>query len=188
MIFASAFSCAACSAKRSFAEEGSACRSVERIISEEEVLAFMKAWGEGIVNIGKIYLQKKDYRQAALEHLKKFYDYEDGAVLFKPTMAAEKQFRTDLQSALSYFIAGDENYPEDHGFALKPWSSVRWENCGIKIIGNIALAMGNYYFKLLSEGDEVKVEYSFVFIKKDDCRLKILLHDSHLPYKPETKH
>jgi len=65
---------------------------------------------------------------------------------------------------------------------------VRWENIGVKIIGNVALAMGNYYFTPANGGDEVKVEYSFAYTKDKDGNLKIILHDSHIPYKPEETH
>jgi hypothetical protein len=79
-------------------------------------------------------------------------------------------------------------YPEDHGFAIKPWTAIRWESAGVKISGNMAVAMGNYYFTPANNGDEVKVEYSFAYIKDVDGKLRIVLHDSHLPYKPTEKH
>ena len=156
-------------------------------ITEQEVLDAQKAWGEGIVKIGKVYLEEGDYKSAALNHINEFYTYDQGTVLFKPTLTSQKQFRTDLEGALSYFVAGNENYPEDHGFAIKPWSAVRWENVGTKIIGNMAVAMGNYYFTPETGGGDVKVEYSFAYSKNEDGKLKIILHDSHLPYKPVEK-
>jgi hypothetical protein len=99
-----------------------------------------------------------------------------------------QQFRTGFQGALSYFTGGDKNYPEDHGFAIKPWSNVRFENAGIKIIGNMAVAMGNYYFTPAEGGDIVKAEYSFAYTKDKEGILKIILHDSHIPYTPGEKH
>ena len=154
------------------------------VFTEQEVLNAQKAWGEGIVKIGKVYTEDGDYEQAATEHINEFYNYQEGTVLFKPTLAAEKQFRTDFEGALSYFVGGNENYAEDKGFAIKPWSSVRWENVGTKIIGNMAVAMGNYYFTPAEGGDPVKVEYSFAYTKNEDGELKIILHGSHIPYKP----
>ena len=109
---------------------------------------------------------------------------QDGSVLFKPTLASEKQFRPDFEGALSYFVGGNTNYPEDHGFAIKPWSQVRWESVGTKIIGNMAVAMGNYFFTPTEGGEDVKVEYSFSYTKNDKGELKIILHGSHLPYSP----
>ena len=154
------------------------------VISKSEVLAAQKAWGEGIVKIGRVYLEQGEYKTAAKEHINNFYNYQEGSVLFKPTLASEKQFRMTFEGALSYFVAGDENYPEDHGFAIKPWGQVRWENMETKIMGNIAMAMGNYYFTPARIREEVKVEYSFGYTKNQAGKLKIILHDSHLPYTP----
>jgi hypothetical protein len=156
----------------------------EVVITEQEVEDAQKAWGEGIVKIGKVFSEEGDYKAAATEHINNFYNYQEGSVLFKPTLTSVKQFRTDFQGALSYFVGGDENFAEDKGFAIKPWSNVRWENIGTKIIGNMAIAMGNYYFTPSEGGDDVKVEYSFAYTKDKDGNLKIILHDSHLPYNP----
>ncbi len=155
-------------------------------ITAEEVAAAQKGWGEGIVHIGEVFTKQGDYKAAATEHIKKFYNYDEGTVLFKPTLASEKQFRLTFDGALSYFVAGDENYPEDHGFAIKPWSKVRFENVGTTIEGTTALAMGNYYFTPAKGGDEVKVEYTFAYKKDKNGDLKIILHGSHLPYKPKA--
>ena len=155
------------------------------MITAQEVSEAQQAWGEGIVKIGKVFSENGDYTAAATEHINNFYNYQEGVVLFKPTLASQKQFRTDFEGALSYFVAGNENYPEDKGFAIKPWSNVRWENTGTKIIGNMAVAMGNYYFTPAEGGDEVKVEYSFAYTKDKEGKLKIILHDSHLPYSPD---
>jgi hypothetical protein len=157
-------------------------------ITEQEVLKAQKVWGNGIVEIGKIYDEGGDYKQAALNHIDKLYGYDLGSVLFKPTLASEIQFRTAKEGALSYFVGGNPAYNEDHGFAIKPWSAVRWESVGIKIIGNMAIAMGNYYFTPAKGGDEVKVEYTFAYTKDENGDLKIIMHGSHLPFQGETEH
>ena len=69
---------------------------------------------------------------------------------------------------------------EDKGFAIKPWTNVRFENEEVIINGNQAIAMGNYFFTTV-EGEEVKVEYSFGYTHVDD-ELLINLHHSSLPY------
>ena len=97
------------------------------MIEEQEILDTQKAWGEGIVNIGKVFLEQGDYRAAAEQHINNFYNYQQETVLFKPTLVSEKQFRTNFEGALSYFVGGNTNYPEDRGFAIKPWSNVRWK-------------------------------------------------------------
>lgn len=153
-------------------------------ITEQEVLAVQKTWGEGIVKIGKVFLDEGDYKAAAEAHIKELYNYEDGQVLFKPTLASVVPFRPTYEGALSYFVGGNGNFPEDHGFAIKPWSAVRWDSAGIQVSGKMAIAMGNYYFTPAKGGDDVKVEYSFAYIKNNDGKLKIVLHGSHIPYSP----
>lgn len=167
---------------------GEVSKEVSALITEDEVLEIQKVWGEGIVKIGSVYLQNGDYKTAAINHIDELYGYNLGTVLFKPTLASIKQFRTDKEGALSYFIGGNANYPEDHGFAIKPWSNVRWESTGVKTIGNMAVAMGNYYFTPANGGDEVKVEYTFGYTKDQDGKLRIILHGSHLPYSPPSEH
>jgi len=190
VILTTLFSLGITSCKQTTQKENPTITQTEtkNVITEQEVLDVQKAWSEGIVKIGKIYLEKGDYKTAATEHINNFYNYQESSVLFKPTLTSEKQFRTDFQGALSYFIGGDENYPEDHGFAIKPWSNVRWKSIGTKINGNMAIAMGVYYFTPAKGGDEVKVDYSFAYTKDKEGKLKIILHDSHLPYKPVEKH
>ena len=147
-------------------------------ISKAEVEAAQKGWGEGIVKIGKA----KDAKKAAMKHLETFYAFGEGTVLFKPTLAAADQFRGTTKEALSYFIG--QGLAEDKGFALAPYTNVRWENEGIITDEDSALAMGNYYFTK-TDGTEVKVEYSFGYIKDKKGNLKINLHHSSLPFSPK---
>ena len=156
------------------------------MIADQMILEAQKAWGEGIVKIGKVFLDKGDYKAAAEDHINEFYNYQEGPVLFKPTLTSIRQFRLDFEGALSYFVGSNDNYPEDNGFAIKPWSNVQWENIGTKIIGDMGVAMGNYFFTPVEGGDDVKVEYSFAYTFDSDGKLKIVLHDSHLPYSPDA--
>ena len=151
-------------------------------ITKSDVLSAQKAWGDGIVSIGEVFQNKGDYRAAALDHILKSYDYEKSStVLFKPTLAADIPFRPTVEGALSYFVGGNSLYPEDSGFAIKPWTNVRFDNHGIIYSNNQAIAMGHYYFTDLS-GVETKVEYTLGFIKKDDGTIKINIQDSSLPF------
>ncbi|MEE2639325.1 MAG: phosphoribosyl-AMP cyclohydrolase [Planctomycetota bacterium] len=154
------------------------------MITEDSISSAQQAWGEGIVKIGKVFLDQGDFKAAAEDHINQFYNYQEGEVLFKPTLTSVKQFRLDFEGALSYFVGGNDSYPEDHGFAIKPWANVRWESTGIKVIGDVGFAMGNYYFTPVEGGDDVKVEYTFVYTNNSEGQLKIVLHDSHLPYTP----
>ena len=151
------------------------------IITAEEIADAQKVWGDGIVAIGKAFTDKKDYIKAAENHLDVLYAFEVGDVLFSPTKAAECQFRLTREAALSYFVGGNDKYNEDHGFAIHPWTKVRFENVANYIHGDYAVAMGNYFFTQL-DGTEIKVEYTFGYIKGADGKLKINLHHSAIPF------
>ena len=151
------------------------------MIIKEEILNAQKQWSDGLLDIGKLYSVNAGYKQAAANYLSELYGFHMGEVLFKPTLASVQQFRLTKEDALSYFIGGNSNFDEDSGFALLGWKAVRFENIGIKIEGNIAIAMGNYFF-LKEDKLEVKVEYTFVYKEDDSGKLYIILHDSHFPY------
>ena len=151
-------------------------------ITKADVAEAQKAWGEGIVTIGKAFSEGEDYTEAAEDHIERFYAYETHPVLFKPTLAAEDQFRGDFDGALSYFVGG--SIDEDKGFAIAPYTDVRWENEATFIDSDSAMAMGNYYFTRTT-GEEVKVEYSFGYVRDSEGELKIVLHHSSLPYSPK---
>ena len=170
---------AACTSEAPTAD-GAASGEAAAAITAEEVAAAQQAWGEGIVAIGKTFTEEGDYRAAADEHIKKFYAYGGNeTVLFKPTLAAEDQFRGSFDEALSYFVGTEGT--EDGGFAIKPWTAVRWENEGTIVDEDSAMAMGNYYFTD-TDGNDTKVEYSFGYIRGDDGELKINLHHSSVPF------
>merc|ERR1719174_2471095 len=148
--------------------------------------AAQKAWGDGIVKIAKTHTDGGDFVQAATDHINTLYAYEESTVLFKPTLAADEQFRPTFEKALSYFVASNKACPEDKGFAIKGWTAVRFENTN-KIItaGSVGMAMGNYFFTT-PEGDEAKVEYSFGYMLDDDGDVRIFLHHSSLPYEASS--
>jgi len=151
-------------------------------ISDAEVARAQKIWGDGIVEIGNAYSNNGDYKAVAAEHVDTLYGYDEGAVLFKPTKAAADQFRLTEEDALSYFVGGVVE--EDNGFALQPWTAVRFENADIIADDDSALSMGNYFFTDGGTGKEVKVEFVFGYVRGDDGNLLINVHHSSLPYSP----
>lgn len=159
----------------------SAGAAIASQLTETQVTEFQNAWGEGIVKIGAVHTAGGDYQAAASEHISNFYAYGEETVLFKPTLASADQFRGTFDEALSYFVGG--SISEDGGFAIAPYTNVRWENEGTIITGETAMAMGNYYFTT-TEGSEIKVEYTFGIEHMDGCTLKIVLHHSSLPFTP----
>ncbi len=153
------------------------------MILEQEVERAQVSWGSGVVKIGTLKEDREQCESYAQEFANEHYDFNNKAVLFKPTKAANRQFRPTNEGALSYFIGGNTEYSEDKGFALQPWTNVRFENETIILEEHRALAMGNYFFTDLN-GDETKVEYTFGYIKDGEGKLKIDVHHSSLPFNP----
>ena len=150
-------------------------------VTQEQVRSAQQAWGDGIVRIAAAHSNGEDFEAVAKDHIETLYAYGLTPVLFKPTLAAEVQFRSTFEGALSYFVATNNVCPEDGGFAIKGWTAVRFENVDILTSGNTASAMGNYFFTG-PDGSETKVEYSFGYILDDEGELRINLHHSSMPY------
>jgi hypothetical protein len=157
-------------------------------ISEAEVNAAQQAWCDGLVKIGKVHKDGGDYQAVASQFIDDLYDYKEGKVFFKPTMAFGKNtFRSTKDGALSYFVGGNKDFPEDTGFALKQWVKVRYDNNaaenGIQIHGDIAITMGNVYLTN-TKGEDAMVDKTFVFRRCKDGKLRLCAHKSALPYEP----
>merc|ERR1712232_1271921 len=142
-----------------------------------------------IKNISEVYKDNGDYVSAAATAAGELYAYGKYNVLFKPTKAAEHQFRPKAEEAMSYFVGGnavDNGYAEDGGFAInggKGWSDCVYDNHQIELKGDVAFAMGNYYFTDATSGDKSKVEYTFGYERCSDGKVRIFLHHSSVPYK-----
>jgi hypothetical protein len=158
---------------------GNGMKNVEDSL-KEAVCAAQEAWGKGVVHIGAANTWAEAHSRAS-DFVQSHYVGLEGSLLFCPTKAAEHQFRPTLKDAVSYFVGGDSDHPEDRGFALEPWVNVRFENAGIFRDSGMVLAMGNYYFETQS-GDQVKVEYTFAYELDEGERLGVRLHHSALPY------
>ena len=144
-----------------------------------------KAWGDGIVEIGRIYTAKGDYKAEAVKVLGELYGWDSKMdVLFKPTKAANPAIRLDYDEALSYFVdsaSADKPVAEDKGFAIAPWTAVRFDNKKTLFLSDSATAMGEYYFTG-TDGSETKVEYTFQYRRAADGSLKIVVHHSSVPF------
>ena len=158
-------------------------------ITEDQVNAAQQAWCDALVKIGKVHKDGGDYKAAASQIIDDLYDYKEGRVFFKPTLAFGKNtFRKTKEGALAYFVGGNPDFPEDKGFALEPWTKVRYDNAGegnngIQIHGEIALTMGNVYLTGKS-GNEVMVDKTFAFRRCADGKLRLVVHKSALPFDP----
>ena len=157
---------------------------VNNAITEAEVLAAQRAWGDALVAISTTH--EKSGRAAAKklagEIIDAAYGYQMGAVLFKPTLTEVPQtFRTTRAGALAYFVGDDTAFPKDTGFALKGWRKVEIQNAAIFIAGDSATSMGNVMITDKS-GKVTTVDKTWKFVKDDAGKLRIVVHHSSLPY------
>jgi hypothetical protein len=160
-------------------------------ITEAEVHAAQKRWGDGLIETGACYANGMDYVACGRRYVGDVYGYGSGTTLFKPTVAHQTetkerhQFRLTFDGAVSYMVGNDTSYPEDHGFALRPWVQARFLNADITLQGDFALAMGDLYLTD-GKGDEIRAEYSFSYFRDESTgQLKLMHHHSSLPFSPE---
>lgn len=151
-------------------------------ITVKQVKEAQDKWARGIENISKVFIEKGDYTKAAEDHIDTLYAYGISEVLFKPTLASSDQFRETKEEALSYFVGG--MIEEDKGFAIKPWSKVRFGEQQIIVHGSEAIAMGNYFFTPEGSDKETKVEFTFGYMLDKHGDLRINAHHSSLPFTP----
>ena len=77
--------------------------------------------------------------------------------------------------------SADKPVAEDKGFAIAPWTAVRFDNKKTLFLSDSATAMGEYYFTG-TDGSETKVEYTFQYRRAADGSLKIVVHHSSVPF------
>jgi hypothetical protein len=154
-------------------------------LTKEQVLAAQQAWGEALVRISTIADTQgaPAAKKEAEKVLDAAYGYNLGPVLFKPTLTtAPNTFRTTRDGALAYFVGGDAKYP-DTGFALKHWRSFKIENAAVFMDGDVAMTMGNVHLTD-KDGNVTTVDKTWGYKRDADGNLRIVLHHSSLPYKP----
>ena len=148
----------------------------------KKIATVQKNWATGIVNIGKTYLENKDYISITKKLIDDLYFFKKGKLLFKPTKASDKPFRTKKNEFISYFIGHDKVSDEDVGFALEPWKSIEYNNFEIVEYENVFISMGNYTFTDYKD-NHLNAEYSFGYmLDKDENKFKIIFHHSSLPF------
>jgi len=159
--------------------------SSSEMITEREVFNALEVWEAGIVEIGAVYQAGLNYTKTAADMIEELYAFDimegSNKVLFKPTLASNPQFRHTFDGALSYFATGIHD--EDKGFALRPYTAVRYEVSGTFISMDTASAMGNYIFTDV-DGGETTVEFNFQYVRGPSGALKITIHHSSFPYVP----
>ena len=150
--------------------------------SEKMVFDTLQLWCDNVIAVGKVFAENGDVKKFTLKVLADNYDYDNGKVLFKPTLAFGPQtFRATKESALSYFIGNNSDYPNDKGFKLKPWVKVWYNKLDYILHNDIAILQCNVHF-IGADDIHIFVNKSFVFKICDDNKIRIILHQSSLPY------
>ena len=144
-------------------------------MTKAEVIADQREWA------------KCDTEQA-VDQLLELYDFgsPDEPLLFKPTLA--DVIRLDRQGAKSYFVGGDPEFPNDHGFLKNGWKKVDFQSAVGPIIKAGGLGykdMGHYTF-VDGDGNATRADYTFAYHKLDG-RVLISLHHSSLTWFPPVE-
>jgi hypothetical protein len=165
-------------------------------ISEDDVNDAQREWCTRLVETSRAY-PNGNYRQLAIDFIDDLYDFEEGKVFFRPTLAmAPRNFRTTREGALAYFIGEDpRNFPDDKGFIKLGWLSAHHDNLiegkeAIQIHENIAIAMGNVYLwneEMAIPGRETVVDKVFVYRRDDEGKLRLIVHNSAVSNLPPTE-
>ncbi|MBK2028600.1 phosphoribosyl-AMP cyclohydrolase [Francisella noatunensis] len=152
-------------------------------MTKQDIDNALTKWKDGLLKISRTYREGGDYKNLAHNFIKNMYAYNNSEVLFKPTLASKQMFRGDLDGAISYFVAGNDKYPEDNGFAIGPWAELEFENTGYIVEDNIGIVMGNKHLTQ-TDGTKVIANYTMGFKLNAKGEMQIVLHHSSLPYSP----
>ena len=153
-------------------------------ITQAEVIAAQNGWCDALLSISKTYANYGigAATKTAEAVIDKAYAYQYGPVAFNPTLSSGVEtFRATREGALAYFVGNNPSFPNDKGFALKPWRKCQVVNEVIQINGAQAITMGNVYITD-STGKVTTVDKTWSFIKEPDSTVRIVLHHSSLPF------
>jgi hypothetical protein len=163
----------------------SAAAAGDHRLSEREVHDAQRGWCQALVEISVRHREQgieaaREYAEFVIDNA---YGYQLGPVLFKPTLAVVPQtFRTTRAGALSYFVGGDADYPQDSGFALKDWVACEPDTAAVWIAGTVAMTLGKVHFRNI-DGDTVSVDKTWGFVLDDAGVIRIMAHHSSLEYQ-----
>jgi hypothetical protein len=166
--------------------QASAPLRMDTNISEAQVLQAQQGWCKGLLAIREAYATGgiSKAKATANQVLDQAYAYQYGPVAFKPTLTVAPQtFRSTKAGALAYFVGGDPTYPNDKGFAIKPWKTCSVRNQVIQLHGMFATTMGNVDLTD-DKGVVTTVDKTWTFIREPDGSVRIVLHHSSLPFRP----
>ncbi|MEM9379597.1 MAG: hypothetical protein AAGB93_06560 [Planctomycetota bacterium] len=143
-------------------------------MTKAEVISAQRAWAKAVVD-------------QDVEALIGLYDFgtADEPLLFKPTLA--DVIRLDEAGARSYFVGGNDSYPNDHGFLNNGWKHVEFQSAVGPILKAGGLGykdMGHYTF-VNERGDATRADYTFAY-HKFGGKVYISLHHSSLTWMPQA--
>ena len=141
----------------------------------DKIRQFLDSWRNGVIEIGKVYVEGGDYNKCAENFLSAHYAFDIEDVLFKPTFTKEVIFRNNKDDALSYFVKG--SIEEDNGFALKPWESIDLVEVNSIEEDSLIITMGAFNFKPVNQDVITLVAFTFLLIE-DKNSFKIKVHHS----------
>ena len=144
-------------------------------MSSNQIGNFLNSWTDGVIEIGRVYVEGGDYEKCAEKFISSHYAFDNEETLFKPTFTKEVIFRNSKELALSYFTGGD--VAEDNGFALKPWGNISLEELHTIEENNLIVAMGTLNLKPVDEEEMTMLAFTFLLVQIDDS-LKIKVHRS----------
>ena len=150
-------------------------------LTETDIVAAQEAWVSGLLDIARTReIHGPDAARArAARVIDSLYGYAWGPVLFKPTLTSGAEtFRTTRAGALAYFAGGDTRFPDDAGFAFKPWREVRIRNIGMQIRGDTAMVMSRVLFTD-AQGQVTEVDKTWGY-RRGPEGVRIVLHHSSL--------
>lgn len=152
-------------------------------ITETHVRQAQQVWADAVIALGQAHLDgtsRDQILKLGEDLVDRLYAFDQGPVLFKPTRAAERPFRSTRDDALSYFVGG--SVAEDTGFALQPWVHVEFLNHQIAPMSDSTLAMGHYVFTETETLRRVTVEYTLGYRRDAHGEVRIHLHHSSVPF------
>ena len=143
-------------------------------MTKAEVIAAQREWARCVT-------------ERDVDRLLELYDFgtPDEPLLFKPTLA--DVIRLDRKGALAYFVGGDPDYPNDHGFLKRGWKRVDFQSAAGPVLKAGGLGykdMGHYTF-VDGDGNATRADYTFAYHKLDG-RVLISVHHSSLTWLPNA--
>lgn len=142
------------------------------LMTKAEVINAQRAWTRAVI-------------EQDVEALIALYDFgtADEPLLFKPTLA--DVIRLDEEGARSYFVGGNDKYPDDNGFLANGWKHIEFQSAAGPVLKAGGLGykdMGHYTF-VNQHGDATRADYTFAYHKLNG-KVLISLHHSSLTWIP----